>query len=145
MRRPARYVVSAALVGLGMLIASCAERNGEPARTMALGECRLPRYALAAQCGELTVLENRERPEGRKIKLTVAVLPANTLHPQPDPLFVLAGGPGQAATNLGPFVALLQDVRRNRDIVLVDQRGTGRSAPLDCPAWRPERRLETAL
>jgi len=145
MRRLAHTVAPAALVALGALITGCAERHDEPVRTMGLGECRLPRYALAAQCGELTVPENRERPDGRNIKLTVAVLPANTLHPQPDPLFVLAGGPGQAATNLGPFVALLQEVRKNRDIVLVDQRGTGRSSPLDCPAWRRERRLDTAL
>ena len=145
MRRLARTVAPAALVALGLLATGCAERERAPARTIALGECRLPRYALAAQCGELAVPENREQPEGRKIKLTVAVLPANTLHPQPDPLFVLAGGPGQAATNLGPFAALLQDVRRHRDIVLVDQRGTGRSSPLDCPAWRPDRRLDTAL
>ncbi len=89
--------------------------------------------------------ENRDRPGGRRISLAVAVLPANTLNPRPDPLFILAGGPGQAASYLGPFAASLTDVRKDRDIVLVDQRGTGRSSPLDCAAFRPDDSPEATL
>ena len=89
--------------------------------------------------------ENRDKPDGRKIILSVAVLPANTLHPRADPLFILAGGPGQAASFLGPFAAALTGVRKDRDIVLVDQRGTGRSSPLVCDAFKPDHSLETAL
>jgi|KBSSwiStaDraftv2_1062776.scaffolds.fasta_scaffold66744_3 pimeloyl-ACP methyl ester carboxylesterase len=128
-----------------LLAAGCGAPRDAPQRTLALADCRLPKLALAAQCGELTVLENRAAPGGRTIKLTVAVLPANTLHPRPDPLFILAGGPGQAATSLGPFAAQLTDVRKDRDIVLVDQRGTGRSSPLDCPAFAADDALATAL
>ncbi len=106
-------------------------------RSLALKECRLPRLAAAAQCGELEVPENRERPDGRKIRIFAAVLPANTLTPKEDPLVILAGGPGQAASQLAPFAARLVDVRRTRDIVLIDQRGTGRSNALDCAALRP--------
>ncbi len=65
------------------------------------------------------------------------MLPANTLTPKEDPLVILAGGPGQAASQLAPFAARLTDVRRTRDIVLIDQRGTGRSNALDCAALRP--------
>ena len=83
-----------------------------------------------AQCGELEVPEDRAKPDGRKIRIFAAVLPANTLSPKADPLSILAGGPGQAASTLAPFAARLNEVRRTRDVVLIDQRGTGRSSPL---------------
>ena len=105
------------------LLASCsADRSAE--RTLVLSECRLPKLAQASQCGTLEVPENRAQPDGRKLEIFVAVLPANTLSPKPDPLVILAGGPGQAASTLGPFATLFSDVRRTRDIVLIDQRGT---------------------
>lgn len=131
--------------GLTALAVTGCSDGGPANRTLPLAECRLPRLPFAAQCGTLEVPENREVPQGRKITLTVAVLPANTLSPRPDPLFILAGGPGQAATYLGPFAALLVDVRKDRDIVLVDQRGTGRSSPLDCEALKPDDSFEAAF
>lgn len=73
--------------------------------------------------------------EGRKVELFVAVLPANTANPKPDPLLILAGGPGQAASQLAPFASRLTEVRRTRDVLLIDQRGTGRSSPLTCDAF----------
>ena len=88
---------------------------------------------MAARCGWLEVAEDREQPTGRKIRLHVAVVPALRLQPAPDPLFVLSGGPGQAASDF--YTALSSAfvrIRRDRDIVLVDQRGTGRSNRLDC-------------
>jgi pimeloyl-ACP methyl ester carboxylesterase len=86
-----------------------------------------------ARCGILTVPEDRARPEGRTIDLRIAVVPALAPKPATDPLFILAGGPGQAATEVGPLMLpLLEDIRRDRDVVLVDQRGTGSSNPLDC-------------
>jgi pimeloyl-ACP methyl ester carboxylesterase len=84
-------------------------------------------------------------PEGRRIGIAVATLPANTLNPKPDPLFILAGGPGQAASQLGVFAAQLAGVRKDRDIVLVDPRGTGRSAPLECAALKPQDSLALVL
>jgi pimeloyl-ACP methyl ester carboxylesterase len=90
-----------------------------------------------ARCGTLRVLEDRSlaapNAADRKIDLHIMVLPARGRDPAPDPLFILAGGPGQAATEVGPMMlAQLRDVHLKRDIVLVDQRGTGRSNPLDC-------------
>jgi pimeloyl-ACP methyl ester carboxylesterase len=143
--RIAAQVPGLAAVALALAVAACGEGRDAPRRAIALAECRLPKLALAAQCGELTVPENRDRPDGRRIVLTVAVLPANTLNPRPDPLFLLAGGPGQAATSLAPFAAQLIDVRRERDIVLLDQRGTGRSSPLDCAAFAADDDLAAAL
>jgi pimeloyl-ACP methyl ester carboxylesterase len=84
-------------------------------------------------CGSYQVYENRHSNTGRQINLRIAVLPALKNHPQPDALFVLAGGPGQATTALGPFVDVaLKKIRQDRDIVLIDQRGTGKSNPLNC-------------
>ncbi|HEX6137409.1 MAG TPA: alpha/beta hydrolase [Casimicrobiaceae bacterium] len=130
-----------ALIALAGCLGGCAERApGE--RGIVLHECRLPRLAQAVRCGTLDVPEDRRRPEGRRLSIFVAVLPANTLSPKPDPLVLLAGGPGQAATTLGPFAAQLAAVRRTRDIVLVDQRGSGRSSPLACPAFAPDEHAE---
>jgi pimeloyl-ACP methyl ester carboxylesterase len=123
------------------LLSGCSE-TVVPTRSIALAACRLPKLAQEAQCGHIDVPEHRGDPASRRIAIFVAVLPANTLSPKPDPLFVLAGGPGQAASSLGPFARLLTGVRRTRDIVLVDQRGTGRSAPLDCPAFAPDEHAE---
>jgi pimeloyl-ACP methyl ester carboxylesterase len=68
------------------------------------------------------------------LELFVAVVPALNLEPEPDPLVPIAGGPGQASTEFYAATAsAFGAVRRNRDIVLIDQRGTGQSAPMKCP------------
>lgn len=87
-----------------------------------------------ARCGTLTVPEDPANPEGRQIELNIAVVPAVSRDPAPDPIFLLAGGPGQAATEA--FLSLIpaaERLRFKRDLVMVDQRGTGQSHPLDCP------------
>jgi pimeloyl-ACP methyl ester carboxylesterase len=87
-----------------------------------------------ARCGTLEVPEDSRRPDGRKIALRVAVLPADAPSATSDAVFVLAGGPGQAITEVYPRIAPAFDrLNRDRDIVLVDQRGTGGSGPLACP------------
>jgi len=86
-----------------------------------------------AECGELSVAENPAEPSGRHITLRVARVPAINRRKQPDPLFVLAGGPGMAATSFYASAAFsFQRIHRDRDIVLVDQRGTGQSNFLNC-------------
>jgi len=132
----------ACLLLLFVLLASAACSDRAPVRRIKLSECRLPKVAQAVQCGALDVPENRQRPYGRHLSIFVAILPANTLSPKADPLIVLAGGPGQAASTLGPFALQLAAVRRQRDIVLIDQRGTGRSSPLACPAFAPDEHAE---
>lgn len=87
-----------------------------------------------AYCGTLRVFEDREAGRGRTIDLSIVVLPALGRENAPDPLFFLAGGPGQGAAKMARHVReLLRPVQAERDIVLVDQRGTGRSHPLECP------------
>jgi pimeloyl-ACP methyl ester carboxylesterase len=107
------------------------------AQTLSLQDCRIESAAaggsLAARCGTLDVPENRDEPKGRKIGLRVAVVPALRVEALPDPLFVLAGGPGQGASDFYASISgAFGRVRRDRDIVLVDQRGTGHSNRLDC-------------
>ena len=98
-----------------------------------LADCRLDGVPVPARCGTLAVFEDRAAGAGRTIDLNIVVLPAVSDNPEPDPLFFLAGGPGQAATEVaGPMLPLLADVRRTRDLVFVDQRGTGGSGPLTC-------------
>jgi len=130
-----------AVLALALLAAGCGNESPRHGR-VALSECRLPHYAPAAQCGTIRVPENRAQPQGRSIELFIAILPANTLRPAPDPLFILAGGPGQAASTLAPFAQSLGAIRRTRDVVLIDQRGTGRSGALSCKAFSPDDRAE---
>jgi pimeloyl-ACP methyl ester carboxylesterase len=78
-------------------------------------------------------LGNREAQTGRRIKLKVVVLPGARRAGNPDPLFFLAGGPGQAAAQMASDIQqLFRPVLADRDIVLVDQRGTGESNSLAC-------------
>lgn len=88
--------------------------------------------AVEAQCGELEVPENRAEPEGRRIRLGIAWIPVDG-GAEPDPLLLIAGGPGQAAKQAYPMLhAAFRDVRRSRHVILVDARGTGDSQPLVC-------------
>jgi pimeloyl-ACP methyl ester carboxylesterase len=99
---------------------------------VALQPCRTANGATEALCGTYEVFENRRLKSGRKIALNVMVLPAKDAAPAPDPFFALAGGPGQSATEAFPLVGFVEKVRSQRDVVLVDQRGTGKSNLLAC-------------
>ena len=98
----------------------------------ALRSCEVA--GIAARCGSIDVYENRETKAGRRIALNVVVIPASDLTHAPDPVFWLEGGPGGAATDaIGPVSQqYLRGLRRTRDLVFVDQRGTGQSHPLNC-------------
>ncbi len=86
-----------------------------------------------AECGLLRVPESPSDPAGRFIDLNIQRLPAIRSVSEEDPLFIIVGGPGQAATEFAPQMAqLFSDLRKKRDIVLLDQRGTGKSNPLNC-------------
>lgn len=116
---------------LSVFLVACGTRH--PARTLVLTPCRIGELNLSAQCGSITVPENAELPAGRQIAVHVAVLPAAAAGSPAAPLLLLVGGPGQAATSSGvPIARALSDVRRHRDLILVDQRGTGGSRALRC-------------
>ena len=105
--------------------------------TLPLAPCTLEGVPGQARCGIYTVREDRQSQStiGRTIGLSVIVLdalePASKL---PDPFFMLAGGPGDAPSfNARFFSRVFHDIRKRRDLVLVDLRGTGKSSPLLCP------------
>ncbi len=107
------------------------------ANTIELSNCTLstpgtPSTA-PARCGFLEVPENPDDPDGRQIRLHVAVGDANSQTPAADPVFFFAGGPGQAATETWVMIrSTLRKVRKDRDIIMIDQRGTGQSNQLQC-------------
>lgn len=109
---------------------------GQADEGLELEVCRLAGM-VDAECGSITVPENRNDPGGRTIDVHFAVIAAQSSISEPDPVFMLAGGPGQAAMEVFPIVIeIFGPLRQNRDIVLVDQRGTGESNALACPAVR---------
>ena len=126
MRRAlARLAASAALVLFGGLVGG--------AQAQGLSECRVAGIRNSVLCGVVQRALDPARPDGPKIDIHYVVAPAMARRKLPDPVFVLAGGPGQSATQIAPnMLALLSRLNNRRDIVFVDQRGTGRSAPLEC-------------
>ena len=87
-----------------------------------------------ARCGTYEVWENRRAKGGPKIPINVIVLPATSEPALPDPLVFLQGGPGDAPSfNARFYNGVFASVRKTRDLVLIDLRGTGKSAALTCP------------
>lgn len=130
----AAVVLAACAAGGGA--AQTAEPSARPSLTLA--DCEVPGVKGRARCGTYEVFENRATRRGRKIKLKVVVLPATGAERAPDPYFYIAGGPGSSATGDAPGVAHQSaKIRERRDLVFLDQRGTGGSNPLDCPLFDP--------
>jgi pimeloyl-ACP methyl ester carboxylesterase len=106
-----------------------------------LQPCRLKGVEHDALCGSVKRPLDPDTPQGVQIDVHFAVLPALARNKKPDPVFFFAGGPGQSAIALaGPLGRQFARFSNRRDVVLIDQRGTGRSAPLMCddePATRP--------
>jgi pimeloyl-ACP methyl ester carboxylesterase len=131
------YRFSSAITA-AVLAVSCAAATAaapSPAPAPAVHACTVRKTAEPALCGALTVFEDRERRAGRTITLNVMVLPALSRPAEPDPFVVLVGGPGEAATaEAADSAARFAAIRARRDIVLVDQRGTGGSNALRCGA-----------
>jgi len=124
--------VQSSLLALTLCLSGCSQSDTLTAIDR-LKPCATADGPVDAYCGTLTVYENRESRQGRTIDLKIILLPALGNEPKPDPLFFLAGGPGQGAAELArPLKEVFRRVQADRDIVLVDQRGTGKSHPLDC-------------
>ena len=115
-----------------VLVVACAAEGPPP--DLAMAPCRLPGVDEALECGTLHVPEDRSTGDGRTIGVHVTRARATGPSPAPDPLFLFSGGPGLGASD-GAAQALVRwsGVRADRDLVLVDLRGTGRSHALHCP------------
>ncbi len=102
-----------------------------------LEDCRIsagPAFpGIKARCGTMLRPENPDDAGSPAIEIAVAVVPALDLKPEPDPFVPLAGGPGASAIEFyAAYAGAFEHVRRHRDILLVDQRGTGSSSRMDC-------------
>src|SRR5689334_1520669 len=122
------------VVVLGLLASlqtsSSAHQNGA---TVALKPCEVRGIPGPAKCGTFEVFENRATRKGRKISINNLVLPATGQQREPAPFFYFAGGPGSGATEDAPgIVRAFAKIREHRDLVFVDQRGTGQSYQLEC-------------
>lgn len=125
--------IAAALFSLVAFTASAQTNEQSAQPSSPLEACYLSNISEQVLCGQLSVPENYDQPQGRQISINYAVLPAVNENKKPDPLLILAGGPGQAATELAAMInRMFSDVRKQRDILLIDQRGTGKSNPLSC-------------
>ncbi len=146
-----RAALASLLLGLAAAACGAAAAPAAPAAAgavapLVLSPCELEHplelTLVPAECGTLLVAENPENPAGRRIALYVVRVPAISRRKRADPLIVLAGGPGQAATAFYTTVAgAFARIHRDRDILLIDQRGTGRSNALGCaqeesPTWQ---------
>ena len=135
----------AALVALG----ESGQDKGSPRTVSAqtapgsLAPCEVPGAGEGlkekARCGTFEVFENRATKSGRRIKLKVVVFPATGREKAANPLFYIPGGPGSSATEDAPYIAQqYAKVRERRELVFVDQRGTGGSNPLNCDLFNPQ-------
>jgi len=112
--------------------------GGAGAQSLDLEGCRISAGpgspSIKARCGTLLRPENPADPGSPQIELRIAVVPALNLSPETDPIVPIAGGPGQGTIEFYSAMAgAFEPLRRNRDILLVDQRGTGGSSRMDCP------------
>ena len=116
--------------------------------TQQASPCPAKGFGEGAECRVLMVAENPEAPGGRKIPIRYALLKATGPSPRPEAVLLFSGGPGGASTEMVGFVKQgpLAEINKVRDVVLVDQRGSGGSNPLMCPAalkQHPERAFGT--
>lgn len=123
-----------AVAAVALALTGCAPTQVEPERAapLELSACREPGVYGALRCGTWTVPENPDAPDGRAIDLKVVVWPAQDPPVADDPVFFLAGGPGQGATEVMALAGFLRESNEHRDIVFVDMRGTGGSNKLTC-------------
>jgi pimeloyl-ACP methyl ester carboxylesterase len=142
--RLAKYCMVVAVV---CLMTGCAWRslNSESSHAASFQAIPCPQPNIAGfpdldfpsgvQCGYLTVLENRAKPGGRRIRIFVTRAPAVSATPKRDPIVYLSGGPGGAGSFEVAFM-VKHGLNADRDVIFVDQRGTHRADPLlACPEW----------
>ena len=115
-----------------VLLAACSARA-----ELVLDDCRISAGpgspSLAARCGELPRPLDPDNPDAGTIRLKVAVVPSLSLEPATDAFVPIAGGPGASSIRFyAAWAGAFARVRQDRDILLVDQRGTGESAPMSC-------------
>lgn len=133
---------------LALPVAASARQLGE----LRFEKCELPVVGLRptnpinGECTRLTVPEDWANPDGRQIELALALIPARAAKAEADPVLMLAGGPGQSARESWRQVAgAFRNVLAKRNVLLLDQRGTGDSHRYSCPQAEDSALMESAV
>jgi pimeloyl-ACP methyl ester carboxylesterase len=122
-----------AVIGAIVLLNASPPVVAHPIQTVELKPCVVQGVSGTVLCGTYDVWEDRASKKGRKISMKILIFKATDPNPQPDPFIYIPGGPGSSATEDAPYLAqALAEIRKQRDLLFVDQRGTGGSNPLNC-------------
>jgi pimeloyl-ACP methyl ester carboxylesterase len=125
-----RLAISAAI---GVTLTGCSGRLGQDKMLTATTACHVKGLEREARCGTLAVPEDPAKPQGKTIEIAYVVVPARARYKEPDAVFALAGGPGQSARSIaGSLTKVFVQTNARRDLVFVDQRGTGNSNGFAC-------------
>lgn len=121
-----------------LLLAMLISADVTQAEPLQLEDCRISAGpgapSIKARCGTMIRPLDPSGAVAGEIELRVAVVPALNLTPEPDPVVPISGGPGQGSVQFYTgYADAFEELRRNRDILIVDQRGTGESSPMNCP------------
>lgn len=127
------------LAGVLALVGCGGDQGG-----VALKPCRVEGVKDEVRCGVYRVPENRQTREGRMLPLKIVLIPARRPHPERGPVFYMAGGPGETATELADLIIASGDADE-QDVVLVDERGTGDGHRLDCASPASDDNLQAYL
>ena len=114
-------------------LGSAPEEGPVEAKTVAPHPCKVSGLDEEVRCATYAVWEDRKGKKGRKIGLNIVVIPAVSKDKAADPIFFFGGGPGEGvASESAPGFPKDHSWRQKRDVVLIDQRGAGRSNRLQC-------------
>ena len=140
----ASLILGALLLAAALPAARAQAPQSVPQAAAQPRNCHLPGVEDTLRCLKLPVPLDPAKP-GRTLQLHVTIAPSLREGARPDPLFVLAGGPGEAGSEvLSILNTALRRVRATRDIVFIDQRGTGLSGKLECESGDDDRLSDDA-
>lgn len=125
-----RSLITGVIVGLGISAAHALELGQLSFKSCEIGTGL---SLTKAECSYLSVPQNYAEPDGRQLKLHIALIASSARKPPADPVLYLAGGPGQSASeSYGQIAAGFHEILKTRHVLLIDQRGTGLSHALKC-------------
>jgi pimeloyl-ACP methyl ester carboxylesterase len=128
-------ILAVAALAIGFAFDASAADATFGAMSPLLSPCHLPDVPAESRCGTIDVPENPAQPDGREIPIHVAVLPARHPPARRDPVLLFSGGPGEGAVALAADTGGASALFDDRDVLMIDQRGTGDSARLSCPMF----------
>ena len=126
-------ITTTIFASIAMLCLWSMETNALPQNDLGFKDCFIMGLERQVKCLEFVVPENWDEPSGKQISLHMAVISASGGFSEPDPFILFAGGPGESAGDFGGLVARnFKKINERRDVILLDQRGTGKSTKLAC-------------